>query len=123
MLRIYHLAGSLLLAALPLSACTSQPKAPAQPAWTGFFHPPAKPGGSVTNTKQCECRACDPTSCCSAEKTEVTGPASAECSQSYTFPESCGITVQTCTPRCYSHVWRLSKQESCDAARPLACCE
>jgi hypothetical protein len=103
-------------------ACGGQPSSHAPQPWTGFFHPPAKPGGSITNTKQCECRACDPSNCCSAEKTESTAAASPECNKSYEFSEQCGITVQTCTPRCYSHVWRVSKQASCSESRPLACC-
>ena len=104
------------------AGCAGESASP-QPAWTGDFHPPGKPGGSITNFKQCECRACDPGSCCSAEKTENVGTAPAECNSSFTFSEKCGITVNTCTPRCYSHVWRIAKQESCDVSRPLVCCE
>jgi hypothetical protein len=122
--RGYHgqvLRPSVILLILA-TACGSQPSSQAPQPWTGFFHPPAKPGGSITNTKQCECRACDPSNCCSAEKTESTAAASPECNKSYEFSEQCGITVQTCTPRCYSHVWRVSKQASCSEPRPLACC-
>lgn len=119
---LLHVVGALLLA---LGACTGEPPPPSPQAWTGFFHPPGKPGGSITNTKQCDCQACDPSSCCSAEQTELSGPPPAECSNtgdSYVFSEKCGITVQTCTPRCYSHVWRVGKQESCGTSRPLVCC-
>jgi hypothetical protein len=107
------------------TGCTNEaaPSPPPQ-AWTGFFHPPGPPGGSITNTKQCECRACDPESCCSAEKTEGVGETGAECkSDGYTFADGCGITIRTCTPRCYSHVWRVGNRESCSSSRPLVCCE
>jgi hypothetical protein len=114
--------GLVLLAAL--GACVSGPPNATPPPWTGDFHPPpSKPGGSIMNTQQCECRACDPSDCCSAERTENAGAPPPECSSSYTFSEKCGITVNTCTPRCYSKVWRISKQESCDVSRPLVCCE
>jgi hypothetical protein len=112
----------LCLALAYLCACAGQPNSPPPQPWTGFFHPPGKPGGSISNTKLCECRACDPGSCCSAEQTESTTAASPECNTSYDFSEKCGITVQTCTPRCYSHVWRIPKQESCTTALPLVCC-
>jgi hypothetical protein len=91
--------------------------------WTGVFHPPGPPGSSITATQQCECRACDPESCCRADRTESVQAATADCNSSYEFSEKCGIQVQTCTPRCYSHVWRIGKRESCAASRPLVCCE
>ncbi len=104
-------------------ACGPEPTSPPPKPWTGFFHPPGKPGGSITNFKQCECRACDPGSCCSAEKTENLEAAGPEClTNDYNFSVKCGITVQTCTPRCYSHVWRIPQQESCSADLPLVCC-
>lgn len=111
------------LSPLLLPACASGAPGSSPPAWTGDFHPPGKPGGSITNTKQCECRACDPADCCGAERTESSGQAPAECNGSYTFSEKCGITVNTCTPRCYSQVWRVGIKESCDVSRPLVCCE
>ena len=104
-------------------ACASEPSYSRPPPWTGFFHPAPLPGESINDTKQCQCRACDPSSCCGAEATESDGPAPAECNSSYIFPEQCGITVQTCTPRCYSQVWRVAKLESCDTSRPLVCCQ
>jgi hypothetical protein len=113
--------GATLLA---LAGCSGEPTPPPQP-WPGFFHPPPKPGQSITGTKQCECRACEPASCCSAEQTELSGPAPAECTKAdgdYVFSEECGIRVETCTPRCYSKVWRVPKQESCEGSRPLVCC-
>jgi hypothetical protein len=117
---------TLGLAAALGAGCNSAPPAPPPQPWTGFFHPPPKPGSSITNTKQCECRACDPANCCGAEQTELSGPPAPECTTEggdYVFSEKCGITVRTCTPRCYSQVWRVAKQESCEASRPLACCE
>jgi hypothetical protein len=117
-------AQAALSACLSLTGCASGDRPPPPPqAWTGFFHPPPPPGASIGNSKQCACRACEPDSCCGAEQTETQGPAPAECNGSYTFSEKCGITVQTCTPRCYSHVWRVGNQESCSTSRPLICCE
>jgi hypothetical protein len=104
-------------------ACAGGAPSASPPAWHGDFHPPGKPGGSIMNTQQCECRACDPSNCCGAEHTENAGTPPPECSSSYTFSEKCGMTVNTCTPRCYSKVWRISKQESCETSRPLVCCE
>jgi hypothetical protein len=115
----------VLGAALLVSAgCGGEATPPPQP-WKGFFHPPPKPGQSITGTKQCECRACEPESCCSAEQTELSGPAPAECTRAdgdYVFSEECGIRVETCTPRCYPKVWRVPKQESCEDSRPSVCC-
>ncbi|MES1185730.1 MAG: hypothetical protein ABUL60_18100 [Myxococcales bacterium] len=111
------------LSAWLAAACAGEPAYSQPRPWTGFFHPAPLPGASINNTKQCECRACDPDICCGAEHTESDAPAPAECNSSYTFSEKCGITVQTCTPRCYSQVWRVPKQESCTSSRPAVCCE
>jgi hypothetical protein len=118
-----RLAFSLLAVVVALLGCASDAQSPPPAAWIGTFHPPGPPGGSITNTQQCECRACDPASCCRAEQTESSREAAPECNGSYTFSDKCGIQVQTCTPRCYSHVWRVGKRESCAASRPLVCCE
>jgi hypothetical protein len=112
-----------LMAAFCACACAAEPASPPPRPWTGFFHPPPKPGDSITSRKQCSCRACDPAACCSAEHLESGEAASPECSKSYDFPEQCGIKVQSCTPRCYSHVWRVPKQASCSDSRPLVCCD
>lgn len=114
---------ALLLGAGAGCAADAPPTGPE--SWKGFFHPAALPGQSINNTKQCECRACDPSNCCGAEKTENSGVTPPECNSpsNYEFSDQCGITVQTCTPRCYSQVWRVSKLESCSAARPLVCCD
>lgn len=121
----------LLRSALVLSAlgtcsasCKTEGPHPAQPP-PAFFHPPPKPGQSITHTQQCECRACDPESCCQAAQTELSGAPPAECTRpgpDYVFSEECGIRIQTCKPRCYSKVWRVAKGESCEASRPLICC-
>jgi hypothetical protein len=103
--------------------CSAEPNAAPPRPWTGFFHPPPKPGDSITNRKQCSCRACDPAACCAAEDLESTEAASTECSGSYEFSEKCGIQIKSCTPRCYSHVWRVPNQESCSQSRPPVCCD
>jgi hypothetical protein len=106
-----------------VAACAADPSAAPPKPWTGFFHPPPKPGASITNGKQCDCRACDPAACCTADDLESTEAAPPECSGSYEFSEKCGIQVRSCTPRCYSHVWRIPKQQSCSDGRPLVCCD
>jgi hypothetical protein len=103
--------------------CSAEPSATPPKPWTGFFHPPPKPGDSITSRKQCSCRACDPAACCAADDLESTESAAPECSGSYEFSDKCGIQVKSCTPRCYSHVWRIPKQESCNDERPLVCCD
>lgn len=114
---------SVIVLGVGLGACAADAQSPPPAAWVGTFHPPGPPGSSITGTQQCECRACDPASCCHAEQTETSAEPGPECNDSYTFSEKCGIQVQTCTPRCYSHVWRIGKRESCAASRPLVCCE
>jgi len=111
------------LALLVVASCASDAPTPSAGTWTGILHPPGPPGSSITATQKCECRACDPASCCRADQTENLGPSPPECNGSYVFSEKCGIQVQTCTPRCYSHVWRVGKQESCKTSRPLVCCD
>lgn len=107
------------------SGCAADAPATGPESWKGFFHPAPLPGESIRNGKQCECRACDPSSCCGAEQTENSGVTPAECNSlgNYEFSDKCGITVQTCTPRCYPHVWRVGKLESCSASKPLVCCD
>jgi len=112
-----------LLVTTGAAACAAETPTPSAGTWTGTLHPPGPPGSSITGTQQCECRACDPASCCQAEQTENLSAADPECSHSYVFSDKCGIQVQTCTPRCYSHVWRIGKRESCAASRPLVCCD
>lgn len=120
------LAWALGVVVIPVTfGCANDVPTPPPQPWTGFFHPPPRPGTSITHTKQCECRACDPANCCGADQTEQSGPPPSECTQegNYIFPETCGITVQSCTPRCYSKVWRVAARESCSDSRPLVCCE
>ena len=120
--RGLRLTAGFLVGCQLVCACSTEPgAAPPQPR-NGFFHPPPKPGDSITNGKQCDCRACDPAACCTAADLESTATASPECNNSYEFSEKCGIQVKSCTPRCYSHVWRVPKQQSCSDARPLVCC-
>jgi hypothetical protein len=104
------------------AGCSAEPSATPPKPWTGFFHPPPKPGDSITNRKQCSCRACDPAACCAADDLEDSEAEAAECRSSYEFSDKCGIQVKSCTPRCYSHVWRIPKQESCSDSQPLVCC-
>lgn len=122
--RLWALA-TLLLGISVGAGCAADPPATGPESWKGFFHPAPLPGESIRNGKQCDCRACDPASCCGAEQTESTGALPPECNSSgnYEFSEKCGITVQTCTPRCYPHVWRVGKLESCSASKPLICCD
>ena len=106
------------------AACAADAPATGPDSWKGFFHPAPLPGESI-KSQQCACRACDPSNCCGGEQTENSDVAPSECtaSDNYEFSDKCGIKVETCTPRCYSHVWRVGKLESCGASRPLVCCD
>ncbi|MBI4951753.1 MAG: hypothetical protein HY908_06940 [Myxococcales bacterium] len=89
----------------------------------------AMPGASIGNSKMCKCRACAPARCCTdteytdddagAPGADDAGP---NCTQSYDFDERCALQVKSCAPRCHEHVWRVKKDESCEAKNPAECC-
>jgi hypothetical protein len=102
------------------AACTaSAPPATPPPSKTGWHKAPPKIGSSITHTKICECRTCDPSSCCQGERESSR---KAECKDSYDFStEGCGLAVESCTSRCGKHVWRVPLDETCEE-RPGDCC-
>jgi hypothetical protein len=112
----------LILPAI-LAGCGSRPAASERPLFgTGVFHPPPKPGASISQTRMCECKACEPSSCCDGPDDDT--PAQA-CGEDYDFSrnKACGISVRSCTSRCTREVWRVNSAEPCAAKRPESCCQ
>ena len=107
---------------LILAGCGSSSRVNDGPLFgTGVFHPPPKPGASISQTRMCECKACEPSNCCEGPEDDAP-PAS--CRESYDFStnEACGISIRSCASRCAREVWRVNNGEECDARRPLSCC-
>lgn len=102
-----------------LVGCASRP--PDRPFNArGAHQPPPKPGSSITHTRMCTCRSCEPRGCCSGDPEPERG---SECTDSYDFSRAgCGIAVQSCASRCFEHVWRIQLSESCEATLPEQCC-
>lgn len=108
----------LLAGSLAANACGAPAAKDAPLFGTGVFHPPPKPGGSISQTRMCECQVCDPASCCDGPEDE---PAPAECSNGYDF-SSCGGKVSSCVSRCTRQVWRVRASVACEEKRPPSCC-
>jgi len=111
---------SLLLAAL-LAGCGSSLRSKPSPLFgTGVFHPPPKPGASISQTRMCECKACEPSKCCEGPDEDAPTPTC----NSYDFsdPACGGISISSCTSRCTRQVWRVRTDEACSDKRPLTCC-
>src|SRR6187549_3292452 len=102
--------------------CSSRPHVDGPLFGTGVFHPPPKPGTSISQTRMCECKACQPSSCCDGPGEDTTPKA---CGESYDFSsnEACGIAIRSCASRCAREVWRVKNAESCAAKRPDSCCQ
>ncbi|HWZ92096.1 MAG TPA: hypothetical protein VNW92_24705 [Polyangiaceae bacterium] len=104
------------------SACGA-PRASNTPLFgTGVFHPPPKPGDSISHSQMCECKMCDPANCCDGPEDDA--PAS-ECGDSYDFssnPSCGGLSVKSCASRCTRQVWRVRAGAACSEKRPQSCC-
>lgn len=112
----------LCLAMLAAALGSCGPSGPPEPAFGNrIIKGPRKIGSSITHSKMCECQACDPGACCAGDWGE-TGASDKECKDSYEFPEACGLTVSSCSARCFSHVWRIDSHLTCEATTPLVCC-
>ena len=114
---------SCIFAAI-LGGCASRPPLDQGPLFgTGVFHPPPKPGTSISQTRMCECKACEPRNCCDGPDEDDTPPAS--CGSSYDFSDNewCGTSIHSCTSRCAREVWRVSNSEACEVKRPASCCQ
>jgi hypothetical protein len=111
------------IGSLALSAACSGSRATQGPLFgTGVFHPPPKPGDSISHTQMCECKACDPASCCDGPEDD---PAPEACGDGYDFSRdsSCGgLAVRSCQARCGREIWRVHQGESCASKRPPECC-
>jgi hypothetical protein len=78
----------VMVTSLALSAGCSGPPVRNGPLFgTGVFHPPPKPGDSISHTLMCECKACEPSSCCDGPEDDAP-PES--CGDSYDFSSNPG---------------------------------
>jgi hypothetical protein len=114
---------SLLTWAFGVSAC-SAPSAPNAPLFgTGVFHPPPKPGDSISHTQMCECKVCDPANCCDGPDDDAPPAACSGDSYDFTSNPACGgLAVKSCTSRCTREIWRVRAGTPCDEKRPQTCC-
>src|SRR6478609_9084866 len=112
-----------LIFAVILPSCGTRPPSEGPLFGTGVFHPPPKPGASISQTRMCECKACEPSNCCDGPDEDDTPPAS--CGSSYDFSDNewCGTSIHSCTSRCAREVWRVSNSEACEVKRPASCCQ
>lgn len=104
-------------------ACSGPPLNTGPLFGTGVFHPPPKAGDSITHTRMCECKACDPSNCCDGPEDDA--PATT-CGDSYDFganAECGGLSVRSCASRCIRQVWRVHAGQACDSKRPSNCCD
>jgi hypothetical protein len=93
---------------------------------TGVFHPPPKPGDSISHTLMCECKSCNPRDCCDGPEDEpATESLPNSCAESYDFsaPGCAAPAIRSCASRCTRQVWRVHSGEDCAAKRPPSCCE
>ena len=118
-----QLACVALISAVILASCGSATRADERPLFgTGVFHPPPKPGASISQTRMCECQACEPSNCCDGPDEDAPPKT---CADSYDFsnPGCGGLSVQSCASRCAREVWRVRSGEACAAKRSASCCQ
>src|SRR6478609_766305 len=110
-----------LIFAVILPSCGTRPPSEGPLFGTGVFHPPPKPGASISQTRMCECMACEPSSCCDGPDDDETPPT---CSSSTDSGEEqlCADSIRSCTSRCAREVWRVKDSEECASKRPTGCC-
>jgi len=119
---LWRLLGTFVGLAIISSACGSRPRVDDSPLFgTGVFHPPPKPGASISQTRMCECQVCEPSDCCDGPADD-TPPATCGSSGDAQSDELCGIAIRSCASRCTREVWRVNNAESCSAKRPTSCC-
>jgi hypothetical protein len=115
------LRGLLALAALA-NACGGPAHDTAPLFGTGVFHPPPKPGDSISHSQMCECKVCDPANCCDGPEDDA--PA-AQCGDSYDFSANAacgGLSIKSCASRCTREIWRVHVGQACAEKRPETCC-
>jgi hypothetical protein len=110
---------SVILAVI-LAGCGARAPSEGPLFGTGVFHPPPKPGASISQTRMCECVACEPRNCCD-------GPDDDEKPACITYGDSgedqlCADSIRSCTSRCTREVWRVKDDEDCASKRPASCC-
>ena len=105
------------------TACSGPPVSQGPLFGTGVFHPPPKPGDSISQTRMCECKACEPSNCCDGPEDDAP-PVSCGDSYDFTANEACGgLSVKSCASRCTRQIWRVHAGEECSSKRPQGCCE
>lgn len=120
LLTLRCLLGVALTLVVTVAGCGSRPGVDGPLFGTGVLHPPPKPGASISQTRMCECTACEPSNCCEGPEDEGTA---ATCGQGYDFSDpACGISIRSCASRCAREVWRVKNGEDCAVRRPASCC-
>jgi len=97
---------------------TASPMTP--PAPSVERRAPPRPGESITHTRMCSCRACEPAACC-RDLERVAPEVERGCSEGYDFSR-CTTEVSSCSARCFLRRWRVRVEAGCDSARPRGCC-
>ena len=111
----------LLVFTVILPGCGSRPAVDRPLFGTGVLHPPPKPGASISQTRMCECTACEPSSCCEGPQDDEPPPTCE--TNSYVFDSRCEPSIRSCASRCAREVWRVKTSEECAAKRPASCCQ
>jgi hypothetical protein len=103
------------------ASCRTPPLANQPLFGSGVFHPPPKPGDSISHTQMCECQACE-AGCCDGPDDDA-APEVCGNGADFTFNATCqGLSVRSCASRCMRQVWRVHDGEACRARRPFTCC-
>jgi|GEM_PF-2796495 len=120
LISLRRLVRASLTLAFILAGCGSRPGVDGPLFGTGEFHPPPKPGASISQTRMCECTACAPSNCCDGPEDDAPP---ATCRDSYDFSDpACGVAIRSCASRCAREVWRVKNSEECADKRPASCC-
>lgn len=109
---------------IPVASACSGPARESGPLFgSGVFHPPPKPGDSISHSQMCACKTCNPSACCDGPEDDAP-PTS--CGDSYDFssnPSCGGLAVKSCSSRCTQQVWRVQSGRDCAEKRPSSCCQ
>lgn len=114
-----RLRSAALALGMVVGACGTSP-APVERPTFGERPAPPRPGDSLTRTRLCSCKACEPDACC----TELERPPpelEGGCSEGYDFSR-CETPVTSCLSRCFQRRWRARIETGCEAERPHDCC-
>jgi len=113
--------GISVIFSLILPGCGTRPQSEGPLFGTGVFHPPPKPGASISQTQMCECTACEPSNCCDGPE-EGEAPTCTPSADSNDEQVLCADSLRSCASRCAREVWRVKVGEECSSKRPAHCC-